>query len=215
MRLGDLLIHRGLVSPQQVQEALRKKGTQERLGQTLVRLGYVREDAVLQALSEQLQIPCADLSEAEIDAGLLTPDVMKTVVAHKVLPIDKSNGVVRVALSDPFDAAALEDLQGVFKSEVKPLLARAWEIERLIEEHCGAPTGRPGEMPLTVIEMLWRCREHFQAVSGSAADLRRRIEGARASRDADELRRLLESVADALTDIQGRMERCLRLVGDA
>lgn len=137
MRIGEILVGRGAVTPEQVEEALRRKEAGERLGQTLIRLGYAREEDVLQALSEQTRVPLIDLSRVEIDPTLLNPATVKTVFRRKVLPIDRRDGMLRVAVSDPLDLEVLDELRLLLKSRVQPLLARTSDIERLIKKHYG------------------------------------------------------------------------------
>ena len=137
MLLGEILVRRGAVTREQVDEALRKKEGKERIGQALVRLGHAREEDVLQALSEQTRVPMIDLAKVEVDTTLLNPATVKTVFQRKVLPIDRRDGTMRVAVSDPLDLEVLDDLRLLLKSRGQPFLARPSEIDRLIRKHYG------------------------------------------------------------------------------
>jgi general secretion pathway protein E/type IV pilus assembly protein PilB len=137
MRLGEILVRRGAVTLEQVVEALQKKEGKERIGQALIRLGHAREEDILQALSEQTHVPILDLAKVEVDATLLNPATVKTVFQRKVLPIDRHDGTLRVAVSDPLDLEVLDDLRLLLKSRVQPFLARPSEIDRLIKKHYG------------------------------------------------------------------------------
>jgi general secretion pathway protein E/type IV pilus assembly protein PilB len=137
MRLGEILVRRGAVTPEQVDEALKKKEGKERIGQALLRLGYAREEDILQALSEQTRVPVMDLTRVEVDPTLLNPATVKTVFQRKVLPVDRHDGTLRVAVSDPLDLEVLDDLRLLLKSRVQPFLARPSEIDRLIKKHYG------------------------------------------------------------------------------
>ncbi|HLF92047.1 MAG TPA: hypothetical protein VJB14_01180, partial [Planctomycetota bacterium] len=146
MLLGELLVRRGAVSTSQVDEALKKKEGKERIGQALVRLGFAGEEDVLQALSEQTRVPTIDLATAEIDTSLLNPQTVKTVFQRKVLPIDRTNGTLRVAVSDPLDLEVLDDLRLLLKAKIQPFLARPSEIDRLIKKHYGVAADEVGRM---------------------------------------------------------------------
>ncbi len=137
MLLGDILVRRGAVTPAQVEEALRKKEGKERIGQALVRLGFAPEDEVLLALSEQTRIPYVDLSTVEIDPAIINPASVKTVFQRKVLPLDRTNGTMRVAVSDPLDLEVLDDLRLILRAKIQPVLAKPAEIDRLIKKHYG------------------------------------------------------------------------------
>ncbi|HVR84978.1 MAG TPA: type II secretion system ATPase GspE [Planctomycetota bacterium] len=137
MLIGEILIRNRAATAAQVDEALRKKEGRERLGQALIRLGFTKEDDVLRALSEQTHIPYLDLAGIEIDPTLSNPGTMKTIFQHKVLPIDRSNGSMRVALSDPLDLEVLDDLKLLLKAKILPVIARPSEIDRLLKKHYG------------------------------------------------------------------------------
>ena len=93
MLIGEILIRNKAATTPQVDEALRKKEGKERLGQALIRLGFVKEDDVLRALSEQTQIPYLDLTGIEIDATLSNPGSMKTIFQHA--PRSRAAGAFR------------------------------------------------------------------------------------------------------------------------
>jgi general secretion pathway protein E/type IV pilus assembly protein PilB len=137
MLLGEIMIRRGAVTREQVDAALLKKEGKERIGQALIRLGHAREEDVLQALSEQTRVPVLDLTKVEIDATLLNPATVKTVFQRQVLPIDRQDGTLRVAISDPLDLEVLDDLRLLLKSRIQPFLARPSDIDRLIKKHYG------------------------------------------------------------------------------
>jgi hypothetical protein len=208
MRLGDLLIQRGVVTQDQLHESLRRKDPSERLGETLVRLGFAREEEVLLALSEQLQMPCVDLSELRVERSLLEPAVLDVVHQYQILPLDASEGVVRVALSDPFDSQALEEIGSALQQEVKPVLARASEIKRLIREQGGSGAGATPTIP----DLLGRCRAECQAARDSAEGLRKKLEEARSSGDPEAARAALAEAERSLADIAARLSRSLRLI---
>jgi len=146
MLLGEILVRRGATSAEKVRDALLKKQAGERLGHTLVRLGWASEEDVLQALSEQVRIPCVDLSQADVDPSLLNPAIVKTIFQRKVLPLDRSNGSIRVAVSDPLDLEVLDDLRLLLKSDIKPVIGRPSDIERLIRKHYGVAADEVNRM---------------------------------------------------------------------
>ena len=152
MLLGEILVRNRAATSAQIDEALRKKEGKERIGQALIRLGFVKEDDVLKALSEQTRIPYVDIAGIEIDPALSTPSSMKTIFQRKVLPLDRSNGTMRVALSDPLDLEVLDDLRYVFRhlpladvhdhaevaaqaAEVAGTQGRFWEMHDLLFRH--------------------------------------------------------------------------------
>ena len=146
MLLGEILVKKGAVTPAQVEQALARKDGKERIGQTLIRLGLAREEDVLQALAEQTRIPYVDLSTVEIDPSLINPAGVKTIFQRKILPLDRVNGAMRVAVSDPLDLEGLDDLRLVLKSKILPVLGRPSEIDRLIRKHYGVAADQVSRM---------------------------------------------------------------------
>ncbi len=112
-RLGDLLVEEGIVTDQQVEQALSaQKQTGRKLGDTLIQLGFLSETQMLEFLSQQLSLPLIDLSRADvdIDAVQLLPEVHARRM--RALIIGKHGDTLRVAMSDPADLSAQESLFG-------------------------------------------------------------------------------------------------------
>ncbi|MCG6507735.1 MSHA biogenesis protein MshE, partial [Vibrio parahaemolyticus] len=110
-RLGDLLVEEGIVSEQQVEQALSaQRQTGSKLGSTLIELGFLTEQQMLMFLSQQLSLPLIDLNRAhvDIDAVQLLPEVHARRL--RALVIGRSGETLRVAMSDPADLFAQESL---------------------------------------------------------------------------------------------------------
>jgi general secretion pathway protein E/type IV pilus assembly protein PilB len=203
MLLGEILRRRGAVTDEQVREALRLREPGERIGQTLIRLGWTREEDVLSALAEQMRLPLVDLSEARVDAGLARPGIVKTVFERKVLPLERTNGAVRVAVSDPLDLEALDDLRLLLGCDVEPVLARPAEIERLIKLHYGVAADE-------VNRMVDAAREEAAAAPAGPADEAALAEDAALVKFVNQI--FTEAVRDRASDIHVEpMENELRI----
>lgn len=112
-RLGDLLVEEGIVSEEQVTQALEtQRSSGRKLGATLIQLGFLTEKKMLDFLSQQLSIPLIDLNRAEIDAAVvqLLPEVHARRL--RALVISQNGNTLRVAMSDPADLSAQESLFG-------------------------------------------------------------------------------------------------------
>ncbi len=194
MLLGEILVRNKAATPAHVDEALRKKEGKERIGQALVRLGHVKEDEVLKALSEQTRIPYVDLTGIEIDPSLSTPASMKTIFQRKVLPLDRTNGTMRVALSDPLDLEVLDDLRLLLKAKILPVIGRPSEIDRLIKKHYGVAADE-------VHRMVNAAKEDIQVIKDSAqqADEKALAEDAGLVKFVNQI--FTEAVRDRASDI--------------
>lgn len=112
-RLGDLLVEEGIITEEQVAQALvAQKSTGRKLGDTLIELGFLSEQQMLSFLSQQLAIPLIDLSRANIDveAVQLLPEVHARHL--RALVIGRQGDTLRIAMSDPADLFAQESLLG-------------------------------------------------------------------------------------------------------
>ncbi|MBI3625243.1 MAG: type IV-A pilus assembly ATPase PilB [Candidatus Rokubacteria bacterium] len=133
-RLGDLLVNEGLISQEQLQRALsEQKGSNEKLGTILVRLGSIHEDQLIGFLSRQYGIPSITLSQLDID-----PDVVKLVPAqiarkYEVLPVKRTGNALTLAMADPTNVFALDDVAFMTNLQVLPVVASQGAIRQTIE----------------------------------------------------------------------------------
>ncbi|MCC7493598.1 MAG: type II secretion system ATPase GspE [Fimbriimonadaceae bacterium] len=136
--LGDILIARGAVTAGGIAEALevqRADGEHRRLGELLVGLGHCRAGDVAVALSEQYGLPLRNLRDLELDAAvmrLVPPDL---AWRHQVLPLEATADHLVVAIGDPLNIEALDDLRFATSRRIEPVVADAEAIRQLVEEH--------------------------------------------------------------------------------
>ncbi|MEH0743098.1 Flp pilus assembly complex ATPase component TadA [Vibrio cholerae] len=112
-RLGDLLVEEGIITEQQVEQALAaQKSTGRKLGAALIELGFLTEQQMLSFLSQQLNVPLIDLARANVDIDAV--QVLPEVHARRLraLVIGQEGDTLRVAMSDPADLFAQEALLG-------------------------------------------------------------------------------------------------------
>lgn len=135
MRLGDLLITAGMLNDDQLASALRiQKMTRERLGEILIRESFVTEQDIVDVLSKQLGIRHEDLSIYPIDVqvALSIPDHM--AYKHQVLPLKKIDNKLILAMVDPLNLLAIEDIEILTSLEVEPVIVRAGDLEKKLKE---------------------------------------------------------------------------------
>jgi len=139
-RLGDRLIAEGLITPEQLSSALAaQKGTRDKLGNILVRIGALSEDKLLGFLSRQYNVPAMTLSQIEID-----PEVLKLVpgpLAEKleVLPIKRSGNTLTLAMADPTNVLALDDVAFMTNLQIQPVVASELAIRQAIDRFYNTP----------------------------------------------------------------------------
>ncbi|MCH7632621.1 MAG: type II secretion system protein GspE, partial [Planctomycetes bacterium] len=108
MSLGEVLLQRKKITASQLEAGMDARKSNERIEQTLVRLGFVDERDYLEIYGEQLSIPLIDLSAIDLDEELLKLAPSKVVHRDRVIPIDRHNGAIRVATNNPFNLYAFD-----------------------------------------------------------------------------------------------------------
>lgn len=123
-RIGEVLLHMGVVSEDQLKEALIKQNNFNlKLGETLLKLGYVEENDLLEALHQQLEIDILD----EESLMELDPEVVKQIpeafaVSNKVIAVKEEDNAIIVAMTDPENIVIQDNLKKMLSKPVKPVL---------------------------------------------------------------------------------------------
>ncbi len=133
-RIGELLLEGGAITRDQLDIALqRQKKTGQRIGSVLISLGLLTEEKLMLAIAKKLDIPHVNLRDMVIDrdiAGVISADLARK---HLLIPIFKINKVLTVAMYDPLDFIALDELAYQTKLEIKRVVAAKSQIESAIE----------------------------------------------------------------------------------
>src|ERR1700685_2627838 len=134
--IGELFFERGLVTREQLDVA-QKQAAGRRIDSLLVETGLVNEEDALKALADALGLKFADLQNVEVDRSLLAKFPTSAIFRHAVLPLARDNGKGRVAISDPFNLEALNELSALSRVRPDPVLARRDDVLQRIKEHLG------------------------------------------------------------------------------
>jgi general secretion pathway protein E/type IV pilus assembly protein PilB len=137
MEAGSILVKRGLLSPEQLSQLRLDRPDATRLDVAAVDLGLVTEEAALRALGDEVGIPFVDLDQQNIDLSLLRGFPLKLIHRHSLFPLERANGTLRVATSDPFDLYPLDELSATTGLTIEPVLAPRGQIARQIKTHLG------------------------------------------------------------------------------
>ncbi len=135
-RLGDLLLQEGLVSHEQLRQALtEQRQSGHRLGYVLVKQGAVDEVEITKALARQLRMPAVDLSRFEPDPKLLRLIPADMARKNLLLPLRRDGRNLTVAMADPSDLSLLQDLKFITRFDVFPVIAGEFSLRNLIDKH--------------------------------------------------------------------------------
>ncbi|MBO8128745.1 MAG: Flp pilus assembly complex ATPase component TadA [Peptococcaceae bacterium] len=139
-QLGDYLIENNLITEAQLQEALKiQRQTGERLGKILINLGYVTEQDIMEVLEFQLGIPQVELSKYTIDPLVVKSVPEKLIRRYKAIPIKKQGRQLTVAMVDPLNVVAIDDLRLASGLEIIPVLGSEKEIDAAIQKYFALP----------------------------------------------------------------------------
>jgi type II secretion system protein E len=136
-RLGEMLISRELITPDQLEQALEEqRRTGELLGRILVRFNFLDEGALLQTIGDQLGVPVVTLNDRNVDPEALSKVPDEFAMRHQLIPLrtDDQTHTLTVAMANPLDVHPLDDLRLVTGYAIQPALASPSEIKRAIEQ---------------------------------------------------------------------------------
>src|SRR3990170_4059086 len=137
-QLGQILLEQGLIDNEQLERALEEhRNTPKSLGRVLIDLGYIRERDLVRALAEQVGLEFVDLTEYRIDAAAaaLLPEALSR--RYRAIPIGEEDGKLLVAMSDPANVYALDDIRTITGRDVSPVVATANDVEQAIIKFSG------------------------------------------------------------------------------
>jgi type IV pilus assembly protein PilB len=137
-QLGQILIEQGLITPAQLEQALEEhRKTPKSLGRVLIDLGLIKEADLVRALAEQVGLEFVDLADYHIDPSstMLLPDALAR--RYRAIPIGERDGKLLVAMSDPANVYALDDIRTITNRDVPPVVATAADVEQAIQKFAG------------------------------------------------------------------------------
>ncbi len=142
-KLGQILVDIGYLTEDQLWDILeeQKQSPGEVIGQVARRMGLVTEEQVTEALAEQFGMPVVNLDETTIAPKVLelVPETMASV--YKIMPISLKDNVLTVAMADPQNLAALDDLRNFLGYDVRGAVSSLPEVEKAIERHYSTREG--------------------------------------------------------------------------
>ncbi len=139
IRLGDLFVREGLITEEQLKEGLAEaKTTGTRIGYALVKLGFVAEEELTRMLAKQYRVPAVDLDKVEVPEKILK--LVSADVAHKhlVLPLRRVGRTLTVAMTNPTDFSAIDDLKFITKLDIEPVIVGEYTLRKHLENYYGS-----------------------------------------------------------------------------
>src|SRR4051794_19522553 len=138
VRLGELLTKASLITPDQLKEALKlQKETGGKLGETLIKLGFVAEEDITECLSQQFGVPSINLLHFEIDSSVIKLIPADVARKYNILPVNKTGATITIAMADPTNVFAMDDIKFMTGYNVEPVVASELGIKAAIDNYYG------------------------------------------------------------------------------
>jgi type IV pilus assembly protein PilB len=136
VRLGDMLVKAALITREQLNQALQQQQTSGgRIGTNLVKLGFISEDDITSFLSRQYGVPSINLSHFEIDGTVIKLIPSEIAQKHQVIPINRTGNILTVAMADPSNIFAIDDVKFMTGFKVEPVVAAETSIKNAINKY--------------------------------------------------------------------------------
>jgi type IV pilus assembly protein PilB len=135
-RLGELLLRDQIISAEQLQRAQEEsKRSGERLGNSLVKMGAIQEEDLTQFLSRQYGVPAINLNEFDIEPDVIALVTKDVALRHKVVPVNRAGNSLIVAMADPSNILAIDDLKFVTGYNIEVVVAAEVGINQAITRY--------------------------------------------------------------------------------
>jgi type IV pilus assembly protein PilB len=136
VRLGDMLVKAALITREQLNQALQQQQTGGgRIGTNLVKLGFISEDDITSFLSRQYGVPSINLSHFDIDGTVIKLIPSEIAQKHQVIPINRTGNILTVAMADPSNIFAIDDVKFMTGFKVEPVVAAETSIKNAINKY--------------------------------------------------------------------------------
>lgn len=140
-RLGDILVEEGLITREQLEQALKAQNTlKQKIGEILVDYGYIEEITIAKVLQKQLKLDIIKLSGMVIDESVTSLVNEQILRKHMLIPFEfhkTSPNLLRVAMADPNDFIAIDDLSIITNLKIEPVIATPSDIAAAIDKYYG------------------------------------------------------------------------------
>ena len=138
-RLGELLVGAGKITPEQLDEALSaQQGEGGRVGTHLVKMGFIDDDDLVEFLSQRYGVPAINLGEIEVDESIISIIPAEVARKYTILPVSKAGAKLTIAMVDPTNVFAMDDVKFMTGYNVEPVVASDSSLRGAIDQYYGS-----------------------------------------------------------------------------
>jgi len=156
MLIGEMLLEEGIITKEQLKDALEEqKRTGEKIGQVLIRMGYISKEILWTFLGYQMGVPYINLDEVpEVKKDVLKMLPEQLMRNEKLIPINRQGKVLTVSMSDPLNFLVVDDLKATTRCEIDARLSPEEDIKKLINRYFGFKEEDTGEIAKAKVDEL-------------------------------------------------------------
>ena len=179
VRIGELLLKEKRITPEQLQEALNaQKATGGKLGSNLVKLGFVADEEITAILSRQYGVPSISLEDFEIDAAVIKLVPFETAQKYQVLPLNRSGATLTIAMTDPTNVFAMDDIKFMTGYNVEPVVASESAVLAAIAKYYsqGGRNGNNGNGQPSALDFANQAMQDLPLVDASDVEVLEELE---------------------------------------
>jgi type IV pilus assembly protein PilB len=191
--MGDILLREKLISVSQLHEAQQVQKDGENLGYTLAKLGYLEESHLISFLSRQYGVPSINLDECDVSDDVVRQIPREVAERHVLMPIARQGSTLIVAMSDPGNIYAMDDIKFLTGLNVEAVVASETAIRKAIERYYGS--SRHDETLKTLFDQIEGEQADVHTVEEDKVDM---AELAKATEDAPVVRLVNMIMVDAV-----------------
>ena len=135
-RIGELLVREGLITQDQLKHALDDaQQNHTRVGYALIKLGFVEEEVLTRMLARQLRVPAVDLNRVVIDPRIIKLVPAELAQKRQVLPLRRVGRTLTVAMANPTDAGAIDDLKFITRHDIEPVVVGEYTLRKALDKY--------------------------------------------------------------------------------
>jgi type IV pilus assembly protein PilB len=136
VRIGELLLKEKRITPEQLQQALtQQKADGGKLGFNLVKMGFVKDEEITSLLSKQYGVPSINLTQFELDPAVIKLIPSDTAQKYQVIPLSRSGATLTIAMTDPTNVFAMDDIKFMTGYNVEPVVASEGALIEAIQRY--------------------------------------------------------------------------------